>query len=122
MKRVETYCIYSMNEYKKVRKMIHETLVDYFSGDKMLVDLALFEAVKNAMEHGNQGNSNNPIEIKLHFLDHSLIARIEDQGKGSNWQDDLDKNGEGLHLIGQIMDSVVYSKKGNQILMRKWVS
>ncbi|WP_188206649.1 ATP-binding protein [Alkalibacillus aidingensis] len=134
MKHVYKYQLSSPQEFNHIRKDIHEQLVRWFSGDQMLVDLAMFEAVTNSWRHGHLKDEQKVIDITVLFNNQSLIVRIKDEGHGFIVPNSLQPqnffkkqpvelnfdSGRGIELIDSIMDEVIYSSTGNEVLMRKW--
>ncbi|GAA0462873.1 ATP-binding protein [Alkalibacillus silvisoli] len=127
------FIINTPTEFRSIRKTIHEKLFECFSGDQMLVDLSLFEMTTNAWKHGNKMNPSKKIHIKILFLKESMLVRVKDEGKGFQVPDSLKtcyescrdsvvhlEQGRGIQLTTQIMDQLVYSKEGNDLLLRKW--
>ena len=82
------------------------------------LETAVAEATMNAMEHGNKYQSDAPVKIHVHKVDHKLRVRITDQGGGSpipeNTDPDLDAKltgeqsprGWGLFLIKNMVDEM----------------
>ncbi|QBQ54159.1 ATP-binding protein [Nitrosococcus wardiae] len=106
--------------------------LDRYSGDRKALayhlNLALTEALVNAMEHGNTGDSEQTVHVTIQVLPDQLCIKVYDHGQGF----DLDRvkapnlehpgeRGRGIFLIKSIMDSVSYHKinGGNVLEMRK---
>ena len=92
------------------------------------IDLALEEAIVNAMKHGNELERNKSVIIGYTVTPDLLCVQVTDQGEGFDpadvpdptLEENLEKpSGRGLMLIDHYMDDVTYSKKANQVIMRK---
>src|SRR5882762_1186819 len=80
--------------------------------------VALTEAVNNAIQHGNKGNPEKTIDIKLISSgEESLSFTIEDQGEGFDYHNLPDPtapeniespNGRGVFLMKNLSDKVEF--------------
>ena len=93
------------------------------------VDLALHEALANAVVHGNKQDLSKSVQI-CGGCERSgdLLLAIKDQGGGfdHNLVPDptagdnlLSKHGRGILLISRLMDSLEFRLTGRQLIMRK---
>jgi serine/threonine-protein kinase RsbW len=82
------------------------------------VDLAVREAVANAIKHGNKEDPTKWFEVKLHFNDSVFDMEVADQGKGfdpTQLPDCcaagglLNFSGRGVFLMRALMDAVEFS-------------
>lgn len=96
--------------------------------DLFHVQLAVEEAVVNAITHGNKESPEKTVEVELHVSRQSTLMRIQDQGAGfcpDTLPDPTDDenletpHGRGVMLIKQMMDRVDYNACGNQVTMQK---
>jgi serine/threonine-protein kinase RsbW len=95
------------------------------------IDVAVREAVANAIKHGNEQNPDKQVHVDLLLEGDELIIRIEDEGAGfdpSSVQDPLDPanlvrpNGRGIFFMRSFMDDIQYSLRpegGTVVTMRK---
>ncbi len=95
------------------------------------IDLAVREAVTNAIKHGNQENPDKQVQIDLLLEGDELVIRIADEGSGfdpSSVPDPLAPenllrtNGRGILFMRKYMDDVQYSLRpegGTVVTMRK---
>jgi len=95
------------------------------------VDLAVREAVVNAIKHGNEEDPTKWFEVKLHFSDQVFDIEVADQGKGfdrAKLADCCDErgllkfSGRGVFLMRALMDEVEFSVRpdgGAVVRMRK---
>lgn len=98
---------------------------------------ALDELGRNAVEWGNRGQPGRRIRCACCLLEDRLMVKIEDQGEGfdpgtlpdpsadpGGFQRRREEQGKrpgglGIHLVRGLMDEVIYSQKGNVVLMTK---
>ena len=94
------------------------------------IRLCLEEALINAMKYGNKLKQEIPVSLAVEYDEEGVRICVEDQGEGFQLKnlerctegDNLLKNsGRGIYLIRQLMDKVVYSPKGNSLLMVKFL-
>ena len=95
------------------------------------IDVAVREAVANAIKHGNQQDPDKQVDVALQVEEETLVMRIEDQGAGFNPQDldnPLDStnlfkpNGRGIFYMNSFMDGVEYTfpkDGGTVVTLRK---
>ena len=101
-----------------------EMELDYF------VELPIREALKNAVEHGNQGDVEKEVQVKVtwRFIEERETAcfslYIKDMGEGFEYtqvQDPtlaetrLQERGRGLHFMKQFATKVEFLEKGNHV-------
>jgi serine/threonine-protein kinase RsbW len=86
------------------------------------------EAVVNAIQHGNGGDSSRHVRVCYRFLSTEIFIEVEDEGCGfdrSNVADPTsDDNrvrpgGRGLLMMRHFMNSVEYNERGNCVTMRR---
>jgi serine/threonine-protein kinase RsbW len=95
------------------------------------IDVAVREAVANAIKHGNEQNPDKQVHVDLMVEGDELVIRIEDEGAGfdpSSVQDPLDPanlvrpNGRGIFFMRSFMDDIQYGLRpegGTVVTMRK---
>jgi serine/threonine-protein kinase RsbW len=95
------------------------------------IDVAVREAVANAIKHGNAQNPNKQVHVDLLLNGDELIIRIEDEGPGfdpATVQDPLAPenllrpNGRGIFYMKSFMDDIQYGLRpegGTVVTMRK---
>jgi len=94
-----------------------------------MFEIAINEAVHNALEHGNP---NLPVELVLTLYPNRVTARISGNGPGfctiaaldkakMNWdaEDDQKTSGRGIKIMLDACDRVVYNNTGNKVLLVK---
>jgi serine/threonine-protein kinase RsbW len=99
------------------------------SGNEFDVELALREALGNAVVHGNQEDPEKKVHIRCHCGPGKGISIIvTDQGKGFDFGKVLAKgvtadpaaaHGHGIPLIEAYMDDVHFARGGSEVHMSK---
>lgn len=96
--------------------------------DKFSIQMAMEEAVMNAIKHGNGSDPSKIVDIHLGFDDETFEATISDCGCGFDPEEvpdpTADENlgktcGRGVMLMKNFVDSVEYNESGNQVKMIK---
>ena len=96
--------------------------------DRFGIQMAMEEAVMNAIKHGNGCDPTKMVDIRLGFDDRKFEATISDYGGGFDPEDvpdpTADENlgktcGRGVMLMKNFVDSVTYNDCGNEVKMIK---
>lgn len=113
--------------------------------ERQSLGFAFREMLLNAMEHGGRFNPEQYVEISYVRAKGAVICRIKDPGEGfsldeiqhasvANPEDDpmrhvairkekgMRPGGFGVMLARQLVDELVYSEKGNEVLLVKYLS
>ena len=98
-------------------------------GDNVEIELALREALVNAVVHGNQENPRKRVYVNCRCtLDGQVSIRIEDEGTGfdhtavpdpTSPANRLRTHGRGIYLIRTLMDEVEFEQGGSVVHIRK---
>ncbi len=93
------------------------------------IEMALTEALANAVVHGAQGDASKLIECDVASDEtHGMLIVVRDPGTGFDpeaipnpifGQNLLSNHGRGIYLINQLMDEVKFLKNGTEIHMIK---
>jgi serine/threonine-protein kinase RsbW len=95
------------------------------------VDLAVREAVANAIKHGNRLAPDKRVEIDLELSGRELVVRVRDQGEGFDPgslidplapENRLRPNGRGIFYMQKFMDEIDYDfqpGRGTEVTLRK---
>jgi serine/threonine-protein kinase RsbW len=95
------------------------------------VDLAVREALANAIKHGNLQHPDKQVQVDLAVEGDDLVIRVEDEGVGfdpSLVDDPLEAgnrertNGRGIFFMRSFMDDITYSSGpggGTMVTLRK---
>lgn len=99
------------------------------TGDESAVELALREALNNAVIHGNGADPNKLVEIRCRCeRGKGVWLIVRDQGTGFDpsavpspltQQGLLAEHGRGIHLMKLMMDEVSFERGGSEVHMRK---
>ena len=98
-------------------------------GDNVEIELALREALVNAIVHGNQENPRKRVYVNCRCtLDGQVSIRIEDEGDGfehdavpdpTSPDNRLRTHGRGIYLIRTLMDRVEIEQGGSLVHIHK---
>ena len=118
----------SRNEsFAKVENFVDEICEAYYITNSYYgnILIAILEAVKNAILHGNKNNPVKQVKISFKSVPNGLCFTIKDQGDGFDFRnvpnpieasEGLAENiGKGIFLIRLLADQVSYNSKGNII-------
>ncbi len=115
------------NIAEEVAREVHDADIDQESLAYHL-NLAMTEAVVNAIQHGARGDPAETVRICVAIDDKNLRVQVYDHGQGFDLDavpscevPELEERGRGLFLICSVMDGVEYRKgaSGNVLEMRK---
>jgi len=100
----------------------------FSSRDQIAAELALEEAIANALKHGNRGNLDKRVTVCVSVAADRVIAEVEDEGDGFDPQSVPDprlpadverEGGRGLLLMRRYMSWVRYNQRGNRVTLCK---
>lgn len=104
--------------------------LEYAAGKEFEIELALREALANAIVHGCKGDAAQKIVCTVTAdKDRGILIVVRDPGPGFNAAslpsptDDQNlhaDHGRGIYLINKLMDEVKYERNGSEIHMRKF--
>jgi serine/threonine-protein kinase RsbW len=87
--------------------------------------MAIEEAAKNAMVHGNKLNESKKVTISFQRKNSGLVFQVEDQGEGFDYSHvpDLMKvsdteypnTGKGIYLMRSLADKIEFGTKGKKV-------
>ncbi len=119
----------SFVERLAAHRMPPETLED--------LRFAIDELGRNAVEWGNQGRKDRHLNLSYCLLEDKVLLKIEDEGEGfvpgavpdpaedpaaslrQRSESGKRAGGFGIHLVRRLMDEVLYSERGNVVVMAK---
>lgn len=96
--------------------------------DVFHIQMAIEEAVVNAIEHGNKRDASKEVHILFVVSSDSVEMTVSDQGAGFDHRNVADPTeeerldqprGRGVLLIRELMSESQYNEKGNTVWMRK---
>jgi serine/threonine-protein kinase RsbW len=98
------------------------------------MELAVVEAVNNAIEHAHHYQHNKPVTVRLRLYSDQIRFTIIDRGAPFDFEAELSRvlnrhdagepeRGRGLRIIRELMDEVEYERKGetNRITLVKYL-
>ena len=98
-------------------------------GEEFDIELALQEALENAVVHGNQEDPETKVHIRCRCGPGNEISIVvTDQGKGFDFEktvgngittDPGSEHGRGIQLMRAYMDDVHFERGGSEVHMRK---
>jgi len=98
-------------------------------GTEADIEMALHEALANAVIHGNGENSCKRIYVECRcYMDGEVSITVQDEGRGFDSSAVLDPallenllftHGRGIYLIKTLMDEVSFEEGGAVVMMRK---
>jgi serine/threonine-protein kinase RsbW len=104
--------------------------LDYAAGKEFEIEMALREALANAILHGCKADPSKKIECSVTGdKDRGILIVVHDPGNGFDaaklaspidQQNLFSDHGRGIYLINKLMDEVKYERNGSEIHMRKY--
>jgi len=104
--------------------------MEYGASKEFQIELALREALANAVLHGCNADPSKRIECSVTSDEgRGILIVVRDPGKGfdtakipcpTNEQNIFSEHGRGIFLINTLMDEVQYERNGAEIHMRKY--
>jgi serine/threonine-protein kinase RsbW len=98
-------------------------------GNEFEVEVALLEALANAVRHGCRNDASKFIEVCVACeIDRGMLIIVRDPGTGFDpgeipspvhGENVFSDHGRGIFLINELMDDVEYKSGGTEIWMRK---
>jgi len=114
-----------MHEMHKVEAFIEEISDEFNINHSYFghILVAVTEAVKNAVVHGNQGDPGKKVRLLFEAREHELVFTVSDEGQGFDPElipdpSDPGSNadaGRGIFLINRLADNVSWNESGNSI-------
>ena len=100
------------------------------AGHEAEIELALQEALANAIRHGAENDASKSVQVKVACeAEHGVLIIVADPGDGFDphevpnpqQADNLySDHGRGIFLINRLMDQVEFKRGGTEIHMRKF--
>jgi serine/threonine-protein kinase RsbW len=92
--------------------------------------VALSEAVKNAIIHGNKMDESQNVALHYSITDSHITFIVIDNGIGFNYYsvpdptlpENIEKEyGRGIYLMNALADDVIYNDKGNEVSLKFYI-
>jgi serine/threonine-protein kinase RsbW len=103
--------------------------MEFAAAKEFEIELALREALANAITHGCKGDSAKKVEISIsEERARGILIVVHDPGRGfdpstlpcpTDQEQLYSDHGRGIYLINQLMDEVKFERNGSEIHMRK---
>jgi serine/threonine-protein kinase RsbW len=96
--------------------------------DLFRIQMAIEEAIVNAIEHGNKRDESKKVHTVFRVTPEKVLMEITDEGAGFDHRNVADPTtdelvdqprGRGVMLIRELMTEVVYNEIGNQVTIIK---
>ncbi|MFN7843458.1 MAG: ATP-binding protein [Pirellula sp.] len=114
-------------------ELIEQTILamsdlDWPGGDMFHVQMAMEEALVNAIEHGNKRCESKLVSVAISVSGQEITIEIKDQGGGFDHRNVADPTeeeridqprGRGVLLIRELMSQSRYNDLGNELVMIK---
>jgi len=111
----------------RVMKLIERS--QCVTGEEFDIELALREALDNAVVHGNQEGPETKVHVRCRCQPGNEISIVvTDEGKGFDFEKFVDngitsnpasQHGRGIQLMKAYMDDVHFARGGSEVRMRK---
>jgi serine/threonine-protein kinase RsbW len=111
----------------KVMQLVAET--QCANGKELDIEIALREALANAIKHGAASDPTKIIECRVSCEERGILIVVRDPGNGFDpnsvpdplaGENIFSNHGRGIFLINRLMDEVKFEKNGTEIHMRKY--
>ena len=133
-----------MKTAERLIQFLHE-IAELPEAEGNAVGMAFREMLMNAMEYGGQFKPDQYVEISYVRAKHMVMCRVKDPGEGfsldeiehaaiANPDDDpirhvtardakgMRPGGYGVMLAQKLVDELIYSEKGNEVLLVKYIA
>lgn len=97
-------------------------------GTEASIEMALHEALTNAVIHGNHQDANKRVQVACRCSkDGEVSITVRDQGEGFDWravsdsisqENRLSNHGRGVYLMHALMDEVCFDEGGVVVCLR----
>lgn len=120
--------------FATIRSKVRQFLQTALPNNYFLVEVALNEAVNNAIIHGNK-QEEGIVKLTVRKTKRKLIIRVKNEGEGFNANHLLelekdsvencfdrrlyDESGRGLPIMDAAFDCMVYNLKGTEVMFMK---
>ena len=112
-----------------VERLLQRLEADNWQSEDIFgVNLAVEEAMVNAIKHGNKCDPEKKVHVLIQLNDRLVRIQITDEGEGfcpesvpdPTCEERLEiPGGRGLMLMRHCMSTVLYNERGNRVLLEK---
>lgn len=126
----ETQLVFNsrIDNIAQVEQLIEQIKTTYNIQDEIYGNLLLasIEAVNNAIEHGNQFDSDKQVKFKAQVSETNIIIKVQDEGAGFDANTLPDPttterrelpDGRGVFLMRKLADTIQFKKGGTMVEM-----
>lgn len=123
--------------YNVYREQISHFIREVIPEENFIVEVALNEAVNNALLHGHKDYPHGRVTVNLMVQKDNLIIKVEDEGSGFQVKEQLEKvqnlagnhvkemlwneSGRGILIMTHAADEVKFNQKGNEVTLIKGI-
>ena len=118
--------------------LLERSKLDQDTRDELM--LAIDELVTNAMEWGNQYETDKEVKVSYFCTQDQVTLKVEDEGKGFSvsglgdptqdlgfHREQREHSGKrpggfGIHMIRSLMDEFIYNDRGNTVILTKFLT
>jgi len=130
--------------YTYYREGLGELLREWLPEEHTLVEIAVNEAINNAIIHGCKSAADPQVVVRMQrHPDGGIVVRIKDSGSGfqpcpdadaaavaaatasaseANSGPDLKESGRGLLIMRHVFDEIRFNESGNEVILAKKAS
>jgi len=132
----------SRQEYLDRLESFVDAMYDVYlsPGDKDDLKIAISEIASNAMEWGNKRDRTRRVKVSYCKFPEEIVFKVEDEGEGFHPAEVPDPSentvaniirraregkrvgGYGMYIVRKVMDKVIYSEKGNVVILSKTIA
>lgn len=116
--------------YQVIRPSLSLFFQRTMSGRCTLFEVAVHEAINNALKYGKTTKYPKSIVVKMDVLRNQwVIVRVKDHGKGFTPDDNRDhailkqslfaESGRGIFIMKKASDRLYYNRQGNEVFLAK---
>ncbi len=114
----------NLKNLNHIQRFVEEVCDEYNINNSYFgnITVAINEAVRNAIIHGNKSDENKKVYIAFGRKNEAMIFVIKDQGSGFDYHNLIDPTeeigdniGTGIFLINLLSDNVSFSDNGSTI-------
>lgn len=115
-----------------------ETLIEEYRNELQFKDdifgnvmIAVTEAVNNAIQHGNKGNSSKKVHLYFELTQpYQLNVGVKDEGEGFDYEnladptapENIDKpGGRGIFLMEHLAEKIQFNHQGREVVMTFYI-